>query len=247
MSLDPPTDSQLQSEKAFYDARRNLIESVSDWSTKVDEPFLFARRQRLAQYICVVKLFERILGVSGSIIECGVDKGGTLMLYMQLCSVFEPFGIGRKVYGFDTFDRDRPTTLPANRISDDLNASNESDFDNLLSIIRMHDLNRPASHLSKCELIRGDATQTIPAFVNSHPELIVALLHLDFGDYEGTRVALEKFLPLMPKGAVVAINTLNFPKWLGDNIAFKELIDINKVRLERYAFNPWTTFYVVGD
>jgi hypothetical protein len=76
--------------------------------------------------------------------------------------------------------------------------------------------------------------------------LLVALLHLDFGDYDGTKVALERFLPLMPKGAIVAINTLNFAKWPGDNRAFKEVLDINKIRLERFPFNPWTSFFEVG-
>lgn len=243
-------NSQKPPERAFYDARHQLVSETVDWSSQVDELFVFTRRQRVAQYLCDIKLFERILGISGSIIECGVDRGGTLMLYFQLCSVLEPYGIGRKVYGFDTFDDTRPETLPANRnIDSHFEKKNQeaSIFDTLHSAIRMHDLNRPASHLPKCELIRGNAKSTIPAFVESHPELLVALLHLDFGDYDGTKIALQHFLPLMPKGAVVAINTLNFEKWPGDNRAFKELIDLNKVRLERFPFNPWTSFYVVGE
>lgn len=239
---------QQQLEQSFYEARQNLIDGTEDWAEQVDELFLFARRQRVAQYLCDIKLFERILGISGSIIECGVDKGGTLMLYLQLCSVLEPYGIGRKVYGFDTFDQTRPDTLPANRKDGDAVIEvGASVFDTLQSAIRMHDLNRPASHLPKCELIRGDAKLTIPAFVEARPELLVALLHLDFGDYDGTKVALERFLPLMPKGAIVAINTLNFDKWPGDNRAFKELVDINKIKLERFPFNPWTSFYVIGE
>jgi hypothetical protein len=111
----------------------------------------------------------------------------------------------------------------------------------------MHDLNRVAAHIPKCALIKGDAKQSIPVFVQEHPELLVALLHLDFGDYDGTKTALTHFLPLMPKGAIVAINTLNFQKWSGDNLAFKELININKVKIERFSFNPWTSFYTIGE
>jgi len=239
---------QQQLEQSFYGARRDLIDNTGNWADQVDELFVFARRQRVAQYLCDIKLFERIAGISGSIVECGVDKGGTLMLYFQLCSVLEPFGIGRKVYGFDTFDQTRPETLPANRKNDETgNKQETSVFDTLQSAIRMHDFNRPASHLPKCELIRGNATVTIPAFVKAHPELLVALLHLDFGDYDGTKTALEHFLPLMPKGAIVAINTLNYEKWPGDNRAFKELVEINKIRLERFPFNPWTSFFVIGQ
>ena len=238
---------QQQLEQAFYTARKELIDQISDWPSQVDELFVFARRQRVAQYVCDIKLFERILGISGSIIECGVDKGGTLMLYLQLCAVYEPYGIGRMVYGFDTFDQDRPATLPANRRDAATPAGEASVLESLQAAIAMHDLNRPASHLPKCELIKGDAKYTIPAFADAHPELIVALLHLDFGDYAGTRIALEKFLPLMPKGAVVAINTLNFVKWSGDNRAFKELIDLNQIKLERFPFNPWTSYFVVGE
>ena len=241
-------NSQQEIEKSFYEARREIVDGTTDWASQVDELFVFARRQRVAQYLCDIKLFERILGVSGSIIECGVDKGGTLMLYFQLCMALEPYGIGRRVYGFDTFDRTRPDTLPANRKATEGFASDDRTiYDTLQSAIGMHDLNRPASHVPKCELIKGDAKLTIPAFVEAHPELLVALLHLDFGDYDGTRVALEQFLPLMPKGAIVAINTLNFDKWPGDNRAFKELVNVNKIRLERFPFNPWTSFYVIGE
>ena len=50
------------------------------------------------------KLFEKILDVQGSIVECGVYKADSLMTYFHLSNIYEPFSFTRKVIGFDTFE-----------------------------------------------------------------------------------------------------------------------------------------------
>ena len=49
-------------------------------------------------------LFKKILNISGSIIECGVANGNSLMLYAYMSELLEPFAINRKIVGFDTFE-----------------------------------------------------------------------------------------------------------------------------------------------
>ena len=47
-------------------------------------------------------------------------------------------------------------------------------------------------HLEKIELIKGDATLTIPRYIDSNPELVCGLLYLDFDLYEPFVTSLRK-------------------------------------------------------
>jgi hypothetical protein len=71
--------------------------------------------------------------------------------------------------------------------------------------------------------------ETIPIYVKENPHLIIAMLYLDFDLYEPTKVALENFLPLVPKGGIVAFDEVNSKKWAGETIALKEVLNINNL------------------
>jgi len=68
-------------------------------------------------------------------------------------------------------------------------------------------------------MIKGDATKTIPDFLSKNRHLMVSLLFLDFDLYEPTKVAIQQFLPRMPKGAVLAFDELDNPIWPGETQA----------------------------
>ena len=53
------------------------------------------------------------------------------------------------------------------------------------------------------QLIKGDATRTIPEYLDRHPGFRVALLNLDFDAYDPTAVALERLYPRVVPGGVV--------------------------------------------
>ncbi len=64
----------------------------------------------------------------------------------------------------------------------------------------------------------------MPQFVAEHPHLLVSLLFLDLDLYEPTKVAIECFLPRMPKGAVIAFDELDNPMWPGETLALLESV-----------------------
>ncbi len=100
-------------------------------------------------------------------------------------------------------------------------------------------------HVSKVELIKGDAVKTIPEFIRNNKHLMVSLLFLDFDLYEPTKVAIENFFPRMPKGAVVAFDELDNPLWPGETQALLETIGINKLAMKRVEFDPYIGYAVV--
>jgi hypothetical protein len=82
--------------------------------------------------------------------------------------------------------------------------------------------------MRKVELVKGDATQTIPEFVARCSDLTVAMLYLDFDIYEPTRVALEHLLPLVAKGGLVVFDSFNYEKFAGETKAARELLRLNQ-------------------
>jgi hypothetical protein len=106
-------------------------------------------------------------------------------------------------------------------------------------------LNRPIGHIERVELVSGDAVETIPAYVEENPHLVVALLYLDFDLYEPTKIALEHFLPRMPRGSILAFDELNQKHWPGETAAVLETIGIRALRIERFPFTPQLSFAVL--
>ena len=60
----------------------------------------------------------------------------------------------------------------------------------------------------------------------------MSLLYLDMDIYEPTKVALEQFLPRIPKGGIVVFDELNSRNWPGETQAVLDGVGISKLRIE---------------
>lgn len=231
--------------EARYHAEREAYLQAMDRKALADAPFLFATRQAVSEMAVRFELFRRVHEVSGAIVECGVARGNNLMLFSHLSAVMEPYAINRRIVGFDTFEgframggRADPTDISERDFSDTSEAA-------IRKAIELADLNRAAGHMPRTEIVKGNAVETIPQYVAAHPELTVALLYLDFDLYEPTKVALQTFLPLMCKGGIVAFDEFNYDKFAGETAAAKEVLDIPKVGLRRFPFDPFVAYFEV--
>lgn len=111
--------------------------------------------------------------------------------------------------------------------------------------ILLNDLIRPVNRIPRCELVKGDIVKAVPEFVKDRPELCVAMLILDTDLYQPTKVALENFLPLMPKGGIVVLDEVCYRNFAGETQALKEVLDLNKVELKRFPLtHPSVSFRV---
>ncbi len=206
----------------------------------------YVRRQNLTRFITLYEIFKRVLTVKGSVIECGVNRGYGLMAWAKLSAVLEPVNMSRRIYGFDTF-AGFPSVNDKDRAGPALDSAEPGGFKadsyaELLQLIDLYDKDRFLGHINKVELIKGDATQTIPQFMVEHPHLVVSLLFMDFDLYEPTKSALEHFLPRMPKGAIIAFDELDNPFWPGETQALLDTLGIGKLQLERVEFEPNIAF-----
>lgn len=113
--------------------------------------------------------------------------------------------------------------------------------------IKEYDENRYVSQFPKVELINGDACVSIPDFLKQNQDSLVSLLFLDFDLYEPTKVAIKEFLPRMPRGSVIAFDEVNNKFWPGENKAMLECLEINRLRLRKFEFDPNISYAIIGE
>lgn len=235
---------QNTSEERDRESRRaQLISEVTSLSA-VDNFPLFINRQQLISYLVRYELFKKILNIKGSIIECGVHQGGSLMLFSQLSAIFEPYALNRQIIGFDTFEG-FPSVHHKDGDYAEENGMSDTEYDVIRNAIQLFDENRPIGHLEKVHLVKGDACETIPEYFREHSYCLVALLYLDFDLYEPTKVALQTILPRMPKGSIVAFDELHQRRWQGETIALLESFNLNDVLLEKIPEEPHISYFRV--
>lgn len=228
---------------------RALFEqNPSTWEVKLENFPKYVRRQNLTRFLALYEIFKLILTAKGSIIECGVNHGFGLMSWAKLSAILEPVNLTRRIYGFDSFEgfpgiSDKDVSAASDHIrAGDLAADVH---DELVQLVDIYDSTRFLGHVSKVKLVRGDATSTIPAFVEQNPHLVVSLLFLDFDLYEPTKVALETFLPRMPAGAVLAFDELDNPLWPGETLAMLEAHSRRPLKLRRLEFDPYISYAII--
>ncbi|MEW6277015.1 MAG: TylF/MycF/NovP-related O-methyltransferase [Candidatus Eremiobacterota bacterium] len=249
MSESPLTGQPGQLQNTQEKSAANLYEQCFDTcpdplSVKLDNFPKYCRLQALTRFMVRHELFRRVVGVKGSIVECGVFRGGGLMAWANLSAILEPANFMRRIYGFDTFEG-FPSTSEADRSKHNRIATGQlasSSHEELKTLIQAFDQNRYLGHMPKVELIKGDAGETIPRFVQEHPHLAVALLYMDFDLYEPTLVALEHFLPRMPRGAILAFDELDHPAWPGETLAALHKVGLRNLRLRRFNYDPYVAY-----
>jgi Macrocin-O-methyltransferase (TylF) len=239
-----------QEQRVGFELEAVFARSDDSIETRLENFPKYVRRQHLTRFVARYEIFKRVLSVKGSVIECGVNRGFGLMTWAKLSAVLEPVNLTRRIYGFDTFSgfpavsaRDSGGPGVEDPVPGGLAADS---YTELLELIGLYDQDRFLGHIPKVSLVKGDATETIPRFVAEHPHLVVSLLFMDFDLFEPTRVALEAFLPRMPRGAILAFDELDNPIWPGETLALLESIGIRNLGLERLDFDPYIAFATLG-
>ncbi len=228
-----------------------LRDGVGSGAEKARSLMRFMCRQDLAKLCCYVDLFRMTSGVTGSIVECGVLFGNSLMAWANLSAAFEPYNYPCKVVGFDTFsgypnvsDKDLRGALDSGQKH--VGGYFADSYEDLQRAIAIYDADRPLAQISRVELVKGDVCKTTKEYVESNPGLIVRILSLTVNLYEPTKAALEAFLPRVPKGGIVVIDALNSNMYPGTTLALLEEMGIRKTACRTSAHFP-NISYIVMD
>lgn len=225
----------------FHNSIGSDIEKLQNFSKYVP-------RQDLTNFLARYEIFKKILHVPGSIFECGILFGGGLMTFAQLSAIFEPINFERKIIGFDTF-----SGLTKLSKYDKLSTSEQAykkafavdSFRDLEKCIEIFDKNRFLAQFPKVELIKGDASITIPRYFKKNPSTVVSLMYLDFVLYKPTKIALEQVISRMPKGGIIAFNMFNDKHWPGVTKAIIDTVGIRDLKFQRFNFTPYTQYVIL--
>jgi hypothetical protein len=208
---------------------------------------IYSRRKTVTRFLALYEIFKLVSEVKGSVVECGVNRGFGLMSWSLFSAVLEPANLMRRIYGFDSFDgfpsvnnKDKNPYQTAQQ-----GGLRANSYEELSRLIGVYDTDRFLGHVDKVHLIKGDATQTIPIFIKKNRHLVVSLLFMDFDLYEPTKVALDHFVPRMPRGAVLAFDELDNKIWPGETEAVLDTLGMGKLRVRRLPWDPYIGYVVM--
>jgi hypothetical protein len=227
--------------------RKHLIELLKNTPIPDDELHqnmgLYINRQNLSRIFFMNMIYKKIINRHGIIIEFGIRWGQNLALFSNFRGMYEPYNYNRKIIGFDTFKGfPKIDKKDGNKVKkNDYNVTKDYEL-YLNKLLSYHQRESPLSHLAKIELIKGDVTKTIHKYLNDNPHTIIALAYFDFDIYAPTKECLDTILPYCSRGTVLAFDELNCEDFPGETIALKDVLDINKYKINRNPLNPLCSF-----
>ncbi len=179
--------------------------------------FIYAK---LARRFNIAILYQKIVGLPGCIVECGVASGQSLVV-LKILSIAE--NKGRRIYGFDTFEG-LPEPRPHER-----GKKGWFKYSKASVVQFFKDANTPMDNV---ELVEGDISETLKGFEFPEP---VAFLHIDVDLYDGYKAALDGLWEKIVPGGVVLFD--DYEEWAGAAKAVREFLDAHPgVALQKAEF-----------
>lgn len=188
------------------------------------------------------ELYKKVLGLPGAIVECGVFKGSSFCRFAMFRELLEN-NYSRKIVGFDVFDKFPETNFESDKeirgrfIQE---AGNESiTKEQLREVLENKNLN------TSIELVKGNIMETVPKYVEQHPEFKIALLNLDTDIYEPAVVILEHLYPRIVNGGILIMDDYGvFP---GETKAVDEYFKNKNVIIQKSSLNRTPTFIIKNE
>ncbi len=197
--------------------------------------YLACDSSRMAKVLAHYELFKLSAGAPGAIVECGVFKGASLARFAMFRDLFAS-AQARKIIGFDMFGPFPETAFApdqAKRARFIREAGNQSiAVDQLMQVLAHKRCDR------NVELVAGDICATVPKYVQEHPELKIALLHLDTDIYEPSAAILEHLYPRLATGGVLVLD--DYGSFPGETKAVDDYFQGQHVLIRKLPFcaNP---------
>jgi O-methyltransferase len=170
------------------------------------QPFSLTGFDRMAGLIAAVNFISRHR-IPGDIVECGVWRGGSMMVIAR--TLLRLGDVGRTLYLYDTFEG-MPTPAEVDRSFTGRSAQEEMDAtpagEGIWARATIEDvqanLRSTGYPLDKIRYIKGQVEATIPATLPAH----ISLLRLDTDWYASTKHELVHLFPLLDRQGLLIID-----------------------------------------
>lgn len=208
---------------------------------------LYQRSSLVAKYFYLNELYEKIIPIPGVIMEFGSWYGQTMVQFMNLRAIHEPYNYTRKVIGFDTFSGYRGISVKdgaGELVKKSQYSVPKKYISHLTGLLDYHEQENPMPHIKKYGLVAGDASKTIRPYLKNHPETIIALAYFDMQLYKPTKACLAAILPYLIKGSVIAMDEINAQEFPGETVALRETLGLTKYPVYRSKFLPDRSYLI---
>ena len=196
------------------------------------KPFTLTSNERIYSLIQATK-YVADNNLPGDIVECGVWKGGSMMLAAK--TLMESDNTDYELYLFDTFEgTTKPTEVDKDYLGNSMLKTWENEFEGKEKLPPSADyvpLEQVQKNLfsigypkEKIHFIKGKVEDTIP---KNSPEKI-AILRLDTDWYESTKHELENLFPILSSGGILIID--DYGHFEGSKKAVDEYFAKNKIK-----------------
>jgi predicted O-methyltransferase YrrM len=200
--------------------------------------YLSCDNSRIGKLMAHYELFKMTINKPGSVIECGVFKGISLIRFATFRNLLNKKS--KKIIGFDMFGK-----FPETNFEKDQKLRKKFIKDAGTSGISKKQLEQILKRkklYEKIELIQGDITKTIPKYVEKNPNLKISFLNLDTDVYEPAVTILENLYPKIVRGGILALDDYGiFP---GETKAVNDYFRGKNIKINKFAFSK-TPHYII--
>ncbi len=211
---------------------------------------LYLSRHALSQMLFMHEMYQHILNVHGVVMEFGPRWGRNLALFQSFRGIYEPFNHSRKIIGFDTFEGfpsvDKTHDGGSELVNEGIFNVTANYHEYLEKVLTYHENESPISHLKKFEIVKGDVIKTLPAYLEAHPETIIAMAYFDLDLYQPTKMCLQAIKKHITRGTVIGFDELNYEHFPGETLAFREELGLDKHKVRR-SINSGMASYIVVE
>ncbi|MFT5126017.1 MAG: hypothetical protein ACI9TH_004219 [Kiritimatiellia bacterium] len=197
--------------------------------------YLTSHVTRLPKMLAHYELYTSIIDLPGHVVECGVFKAASFIRFATFREILES-PHSRKLIGFDAFGK----------FPEQGNAHDQAFVERFEGAagegISTDELEKVMEHkgFGNYELVQGNILQTVPDYVTAHPELKIALLHIDTDVYEPASVILNNLYDRVVSGGLIVFD--DYATVPGETQAVDEFFADKDVVIEKLPISHIPTF-----
>lgn len=208
----------------------------------------FVRTNEVTRLLSFLEIYHLIKDIHGYTLQLGVLDGNTLFSFAHFQEIFEPRNYLGKIYGFDTFgdnDYGDKGYEDGDYLNQDIKTIPKvADYEQLKKSVDLFNKSRLFNQFNLIELIKGNALNTVPEFVEKNPGCVIRLLNLGISLYKVEKKALEIIWPRIPIGGVVTFGSLGSEISPGIGLFLNEVLGIGNVKIRRIPFGTKLSYIV---
>lgn len=200
--------------------------------------YLTSQISRMSNILSHYELYKRIVELPGDVVELGVFKGASFYQFAAFRELLENEQ-ARKIIGFDVFGEFPEAHNKGDKLfREEWISETHGDF---LTIDEIQQ-SLSSRNIGNTELIKGDIADTIPAYLDKHPYLKIALLHIDVDIYEPTMIGLTYLYDRVVEGGAIVLDDYGVA---GETDAVDEFFKGKNIEIKRLPISQFKPSYII--